>query len=172
MLTEDAFARLVAEDVKNRASADQSEYLRLPANRERWRDALRSLVDNLDSQIFDIQRQEKDEIEEIKQRSASRAEEQVSIVEAEASFEAKRKKIGRFRFHVENKLAEADRLIALGEEGMSGDMKLANFLTKAIDTHREMMIENDIEPTPLDTALWHALEGKWEFLDIDLDDLP
>jgi hypothetical protein len=172
MLNDDAFARLVAEDVKNRVSSDQSDYLRLPENQERWRKTLAALIENLNEQIEGIKRQESEEINSIKKMKLGKTAEQVSIVESEAGFEERRKKISRFRFHVENKLAEADRLIALGEDGLSGDMKLANLLTKAINTHREMMFEFDIEPTPLDTALWRVLEGKWEFLDIDPADLP
>ena len=45
------FVRLVAEDVKNRASETQQEYLHLVENRERWKRALISLINNLDEQI-------------------------------------------------------------------------------------------------------------------------
>jgi len=69
-------------------------------------------------------------------------------------------------------LAEADRLIALGEEGLDKELALAAFLSKAITAHREMMREHDLEPTDIDRALWAALEGKWDFGKVTEDSLP
>jgi len=53
-MNDDMFARLVAEDVKNRVSDTQREYLHLPQNRERWKRALLALVRNLEEQMRNI----------------------------------------------------------------------------------------------------------------------
>jgi hypothetical protein len=45
------------------------------------------------------------------------------------------------------------------------------FLRKAIKRHRELLAEYDLESTSIDEALWLALDGKWEFDNIDLSDL-
>ena len=64
-MNDEMFVRLVAEDVKNRTSETQQEYLHLVENRERWKRALISLVNNLDEQIKSLK--ECMEVEEVKQ---------------------------------------------------------------------------------------------------------
>ena len=54
MLSDDEFARLVAEDVKNKSSVEQRNYLKSPGVRDRWRRALYLLIDNLNSQVEQI----------------------------------------------------------------------------------------------------------------------
>jgi hypothetical protein len=50
-MNDDTFARLVAEEVKNRVTASQTDYLRLPENWDRWKRALIVLNGNLDAQL-------------------------------------------------------------------------------------------------------------------------
>ena len=148
-LNDDAFARLVAEDVKNRVTPDQSEYLRLPANQKRWREALAALINNLADQTSTLYAEEHKELS----RYDYLGDEAKAVrVEVTAAYDNKRKKIDRFRFHVEERLAEADRLIALGSEGLGEDLKLAGFLTKAIETHRKAL-----ELAPNDHLAWSNL---------------
>lgn len=170
-MNNDAFARLVAEDVKNRAHTHQREYLRLPENWERWREALVDLVDNLERQERNLDRQQQTE----EMRYEALGEDGLRLLaEASTQYDARRKKIGRFKFYVEARLDEVSRMIALGSEGAtSGDEKLqlVGFLRRSIEKHREMMQVYDLEPSPIDFALWRALDGKWEFDEINPEDV-
>ena len=58
-MNDEAFSRLVAEEVKNKATEAQKKYLAMPENLERWRRALQYLSSNLQDQIKEIDRQEK-----------------------------------------------------------------------------------------------------------------
>lgn len=168
MLSDDAFARLVAEDVKNKASVDQKNYLRSPDTRERWKRALYALVSNLDEQIGSVNDEEKADID--RYGSMGKAGKML-LFESSHNHVDRRKKIERFRFYVEQRLSEADRLIALGDEEISTDLSMTAFLQKAITTHRDKMDKYDMEPTVIDEALWAALEGRWVFGDIEDTDL-
>ncbi len=53
-MNDEVFAQLVAEDVKNKVTDSQRDYLMLPHNRERWKRALLVLSENLDNQIDNI----------------------------------------------------------------------------------------------------------------------
>ena len=53
-MNDENFAQLVSEDVKNKVSESQRDYLMLPQNRERWKRALLALSENLDNQIDNI----------------------------------------------------------------------------------------------------------------------
>lgn len=164
MLTDDAFARLVAEDVKNRVTHEQRDYLRLPENRERWRRGLVALIENLNDQIGDLERAED---RETKKYASLGKDGKRLLLESQMSFEERKKKVSRFRFYVEQRLAEVDRMTALGDEALEGDIRLASFLRKAIEAHRSFMVEWDMEATDIDEALWAALEGEWRFSDLE-----
>lgn len=168
MLSDDAFARLVAEDVKNKASIDQQNYLRSPEIRERWKKALYALLRNLDAQIVDIDREEAADNERY---SAMGKAGEMLLFESAHNHIEHRKKIERFRFYVEQRLSEADRLIALGSDDVSTDLSMTAFLQKAITMHRDKMEKYNMEPTVVDEALWASLEGKWVFGDIDDTDM-
>ena len=58
-MNDEAFSRLVAEEVKNKASEAQRKYLALPENLERWKRALQYLSSNLEEQIVEIDRRRK-----------------------------------------------------------------------------------------------------------------
>ena len=57
-MNDEAFSRLVAEEVKNKASEAQKKYLTMPENLERWKRALQYLATNLEEQIKEIDQQE------------------------------------------------------------------------------------------------------------------
>lgn len=165
---DEVFARLVAEEVKNKVSAEQADYLRLPENWVKWQRCLNTLIDNLDNQLDDIEEQE----EATTNRYRSLGEEGIKLMaEALSESESRRKKITRFRFHVEARLDEVTRMIALGSDQIDDRLKAVEFLRKAIDQHREMVLNYEFEPTPIDKALWAAKEGKWEFDSIVAEDV-
>ena len=58
-MLDETFARLVAEEVKNRVTQEQKDYLRLPENWTKWQHALVALCDNLHNQLSQLVDQEK-----------------------------------------------------------------------------------------------------------------
>ena len=163
-MQDETFARLVAEEVKNRVTDTQVDYLRLPENWGRWQRALLTLIENLNNQLVGIDEQEKVDAD----RYRSLGEHGITLIaESLSEHEARRKKITRFKFHVESKLDEVTRMIGLGTEAVDGEVKAVDFLRRAIERHRELNEQAMIDPTPIDLALWQALEGKWEFDTID-----
>lgn len=166
MLTNEAFARLVAEDVKNRVTDEQKKYLRLPENIDRWQRNLVALLDNLGGQLDDLNKRETVETERYEQLGDDGI---TLLAESQADIDQRRKRISRFRYHVENRLDEATRLIATAGTDLGGEMTA--FFQKAINQHRTLIGEADLDPTPIDRALWATLDGKWLFDDIDIDEV-
>lgn len=168
MMDDDAFARLVAEEVKNKVTSEQTEYLSLPENRDRWERALVALVENLDGQLADLQDREDRE----RSRYEALGKDGLKLIaEMLADVENRRKKILRFRHHVERRLEAVQRLAAGSSEEVAERARLVEFLRKAIEEHRAMMARANLEPTPIDRALWGALDGRWEFGEINLEAL-
>jgi len=170
-MNDDTFAKLVAEDVKNKVTPSNRKLLMRQENWDRWERALIALVENLNNQLEDI-----DSDAEADRERYSRIEDgHILLNEAMAAYESRKKKIERFRFHVENKLTDVSKMIATGtpiEDEIMGKMVL---LTNAIKKHRDLLHEYTIEATPIDRALWDALDGDWTFDSIkeeDLVDLP
>lgn len=159
-MNDEAFARLVAEEVKNRVASEQRDYLMLPENWGNWQRALVTLVENLRAQERDLDEREQREAERYRTLGDSGVK---MLAEVMAENENRRKKIARFRFHVENRLDEVTRMIALGTDEVDERLKVVEFLRRAIERHREMITAEDIEPTVIDLALWQALDGKWAF---------
>ncbi len=85
------------------------------------------------------------------------------ITDFKITADEKRTKVNRFRFYVQQRLAEAERMLALGEDSQDPDLKMADFLKRAIEEHQTLMAEYDFEPSPIDTALWQAVHGDWGF---------
>lgn len=167
-MQDETFARLVAEEVKNRVTTTQADYLRLPENWGRWQRALLVLIDNLNEQLAELDEQERSDAD----RYNSLGEHGVTLLaESISENESRRKKINRFKFHVESKLDEVTRMIGLGTDAVDDQVKAVDFLRRAIERHRQLNEEADIDPTPIDMALWEALDGKWDFDSIDLDEL-
>lgn len=168
IMNDDTFARVVAEDVKNRANGTQRDYLMLPENWSKWQRSLKTLEANLADQLVNIQDHEMNQISTYKALGKDGIK---LVAEAAAEFESRRKKIERFKFHVTNRLDEVARMIAMGTDAVDERLKTVDFLRRAIEQHRTMMTSYDLEPTPIDVALWATLEGRWEFDDLSEDDI-
>ena len=159
-MQDDAFARLVAEEVKNKVSEQQREYLRLPDNWGRWQRALLALIENLNSQIDEISDSEKNATE----RYSNLGEDGLRLItESMAEYEIRKKKISRFKFHVEARLDEVTRMISMGTDAVDERLKTVDLLRRAIERHREMIDEFDMDYSDVDEALWASLEGRWDF---------
>lgn len=162
-MNDDTFARLVAEEVKNKATRDQKAYLMLPENWARWQRALKILVGNLHNQLERIGESEKEAVEQYRHLG----DEGIKIItELNAGFADRRKKIERFAYYVEQKYDEVTRMILLGTEQVDERVGMIEFYRKAIQRHRELMNEYEMDPTAIDEALWASLDGKWDFDDI------
>lgn len=159
-MNDDAFARLVAEDVKNKTSRDQKTYLSLPENWGRWQRALKLLIENLNGQREQILDTETRTIEKYRHLG----DEGIRLtMELNASFEERRKKIERFTYYVEQKFDEVSRMIATGSDKADERLSMIEFYRKAISQHKELMTEYELDATSIDEALWSALDGKWAF---------
>jgi len=165
-MNDDAFARLVAEEIKNKVSPQQREYLNMPENWIRWQRAVKLLADNLDNQLQMIRVKEDEDTAPYRDLGQDGVK---MLAEMTAEFEARRKKIERFRYHVVNRLDEISRMIASGSEEIEERVKTVEFMRKAIERHRDLIKEYELEPTPIDVALWASLNGKWLFDDITED---
>lgn len=169
LLNDDAFARLVSEDVKNKISAQQRKILLEPRNWARWQKALLLLIDNLQSQVDDINA----DAEADKERYEALGEDGVVLAqEAELAYSLRRTKIERFMFHVNRRLDEVTKLIDTGSDdhikvATQNDAAQADFYRKAIIKHKNLLDEYDLEETAIDRALWDALDNRWTFESID-----
>lgn len=167
-MNDETFARLVAEEVKKKATRNQSDYLRLPENWTKWQRCLNILIDDLNNQLDDIEDQE----DAMTQRYRDLGEDGIALLaETISQYESQRKKISRFKFHVEARLDEVTRMIALGSDAVDDRLKTVEFLRRAIERHRELVLNYEFEPTPIDKALWSAIDGKWEFDNIMAEDI-
>lgn len=166
-MNDDAFARLIAEDVKNKISRSQREYLEMPSNLHRWQRGLIALVKNLDSQIDNLQQDEDDDVDRYRSLGADGSK---LLAEAVESYTAKKTKIKRFKFHVEKRLDEVSRMIEFSTDSNTA-LSLAEFLKAAILKHKELIEKFDIEPTNLDIALWAAaIENEWKFDHVEIEE--
>lgn len=157
------FAKMVAEEVKNKLSPKQRQILLDKENWERWRQNLAALLDNLDSQISTTEKSRVADIE----RYESFGDEGMELVEqANSSYDSKIKKISRFRFHVERRLNEVATMIETGEVSESTGWETVEFLKRGIAKHRSLLREYDLEETVIDRALWSLLDERWDFDDI------
>lgn len=169
LLNDDAFARLVSEDVKNKISAQQRKILLESRNWARWQKALLLLIDNLQSQVDDID----DDAEADKERYEALGEDGAVLAqEAELAYSSRKTKIERFMFHVNRRLDEVTKLIDTGSDDhiqamAQNDAAQAEFFRKAIVKHKDLLYEYDLEETAIDRALWDALDNRWTFESID-----
>jgi hypothetical protein len=165
VMSDDAFAKLVAEEVKNRVSSESRSYLLEKENWNRWRKALTALIDNLDGQIEDIY----DDIAADTERYSQIEDGSVLLSTALASYEMRKKKIERFRFYVQNRLAQVDKMIHTGVAIEEEPLVALLLLKRAIRMHKQLMFEQDLEDTDIDRALWATLDGKWLFDEVGND---
>lgn len=168
-MNNDAFARLVAEEVKNRVSQQQIDYLNMPDNWGRWHRALLALNKNLENQL---ERLEEDKQYDIARYSQLGEDGVRLLAEAIASYDDKIKRIERFKFHVENKIDYVTQKMALGINSYTpADMSQSEALLRnGIQRHMDLLQEFDMEPTEIDKALWALLEGKWLFDSVTVED--
>ena len=159
-LTDDAFAQLVAEEVKNKLSTGQREVLLKQSNWDKWLRALRILSENLLGQIESIQA----DAESDANRYAALGREGKKLAkEAENAYTNKLAKIERFKFHVDKRLSQVMEMIETGKPIDMNPFESANFYRRAIFKHRELMNTHDLEDTAIDRALWATLDNKWDF---------
>lgn len=162
-IDDQTFAKMVAEEVKNKLSPNQRRTLLDKENWERWRQNLVALLDNLDSQIEATERSRVADAE----RYETFGDEGLALIEqANASYDSRIKKISRFRFHVERRLNEVASMIETGEVSESSGWENVEFLKRGIAKHRALLREYDLEETVIDRALWSLLDERWDFDDI------
>ncbi len=167
-MDDQTFAKMVAEEVKNKLSPNQRKTLFLKENWERWRLNLVALLDNIDNQIQSTELSREADTE----RYGSFGNDGLILLEqANASYDARIKKISRFRFHVERRLNEVATMIDTGEVSQSSGWESVEFLKRGIAKHRAMLMEYDLEETDIDRALWALLDDSWEFDNIRPSDI-
>jgi len=167
-MTDDAFARLVAEEVKNKVSRSQRSVLMGKENWDKWKRALITLIESLQRQLDNIQEDE----EADKRRYADLGRDGEKLLSlALAEYRQRRSKIERFRFHVERRLDEVEEMIQTGQPIQVQADQNAILYENAIRKHKEMIENYDIEPTAIDMALWDALDGQWTFNKIRSDQI-
>jgi len=166
-MSDDMFAKLVAEEVKNRVSTEAREELFDKTNWDKWERALIALVQNLNSQLEKIEEDRQADTE----RYSAIDDGHKLLSESLAYYEKQSKKIERCRFHDENRLVQVSKMIATGSRVEDDVSKQIVMLKNAISKHREMMTQYDLEPTPIDNSLWDVLEGKWTFDNIKESDI-
>lgn len=158
-MNDDAFARLIAEDVKNNISAAQKEYLQMPSNLNRWHRGLIALNRNLEEQIQSIA---KDEEADIVRYINLGKDGELLLSQAMTHYSEKKSKITRFKFHVEKRLNEVSIKI---DSGDNGEPSYSEFLKLSILKHKELIEKLELEPTDIDKALWASIDGLWLFDD-------
>lgn len=158
-ITDDIFAKFVAEEVKNRVSAEVRETLFEPSNWDRWERALIALVENLNDQLQRID----EDIDADTERYTAIDGGEALLSEALAHYDKQKKKIERFRFHVMTRLGQVSKMIATGARFEDDMAKQIVLLKNGIKRHREMLEKFDLEDTAVDRALWDLLDGKWSF---------
>jgi hypothetical protein len=167
-LSDDAFARLVAEEVKNKVSRTQRNILLQKENWDKWRRALQSLLDHLNEQLTNIEGWEAADTERYE---AMGSDGMVLLASALAEYKSRKTKIDRFRFHVERRLDDVMQMISTGEAPEDDLSKHARLFENAIRKHKELLDRFDIEPNAIDLALWDALDGRWTFNEVKAADV-
>lgn len=167
-MNDDVFARLVAEEVKNKVSKSQRLALMEKQNWDRWKRALMALVESLQGQLDVIA----DDEEADRDRYAKLgADGQRLLAMATSEYAARKSKIERFKFHVERRLDEVEQMISTGRPLENDPLKNAILYENAIKKHKDMIEQYNIEPTPIDLALWDALDGQWTFNKVNPEDI-
>jgi hypothetical protein len=165
---DDAFARMVAEEVKNKTSLQEREELQNPEHWDRWKRALIALSDNLQRQIDSI---EADSESDQQRYSSLGAKGGKLTTEALRYYGEKATRIKRFKYHVDRRLDDVCLMIDTGETSNNDGWKEVDFYRRAIIAHKNLLEEFDLEDTAIDRSLWDCLDGKWTFGDINNDNL-
>ena len=167
-MNDDVFARLVAEEVKNKVSKSQRMALMEKQNWDRWRRALIALVDSLQGQLDTIADDEDADRERYRKLGVDG---QRLLAMAVSEYANRRSKIERFKFHVERRLDEVEQMIQTGKPLDNDPSKNAILYENAIKKHKDMIEQYNIEPTPIDLALWDSLDGEWTFNKVKPEDI-
>lgn len=167
-MNDDVFARLVAEEVKNKVSKSQRLALMEKPNWDRWRRALIALVQSLQGQLDSLEADEETDRERYEKLGVDG---QRLLTMAIAEYASRRSKIERFKFHVERRLDEVEQMISTGKPIENDPLKSAILYENAIKKHKDMIEQYNIEPTPIDQALWDALDGHWTFNKVKPEDI-
>jgi hypothetical protein len=167
-MDDQTFAKIVAEEVKNKLSPNKRKVLLAKENWERWRLNLVALIENLDAQI-ELTGKLRDE--DTARYESFGSDGMTLLGQANESYDTRIKKISRFRFHVERRLNEVASMIETGEVAQSSGWESVEFLKRGIIKHRAMLDEYDLEETIIDRALWALLDDRWEFDDIRPSDI-
>jgi hypothetical protein len=171
MISDDMFAYMVSEDVKNKLSPAQKATLMQKENWSKWQKCLIALIENLDGQLEDLDEDEDADMKRFSEIESRYGSKRNLVQQAQNSYASKKIKIERFKFHVSKKLDDVTRMIETGSLMESNGWEQVEFFKRAIYTHRKMLTENDMEPTSIDEALWASLQNKWEFDNIDTSSL-
>jgi len=167
-VTDDEFARMVAEEVKNKLSPVHKQILLDKDNWARWRDALIALSENLQEQIENIEA----DAESDRERFSSMGRDGVRLSkDANNHYDAKATRVRRFKFHVDKRLDEVSVMIETGSEIETDGWDKVEFLRRSIAHHRKLMREFDLEDTAIDRALWATLDNAWLFDSINENNL-
>ena len=146
------FEIIVSEDIKNKASDSDKDFLRLPENWELWRESLLYIIETVTEKISELEK----EIHELRKAYPD------FTVDPAALSASQLEKSMRFRFHAEKRLAEVDRLIHLGKDENRDD-SLLTFLRDAIAAHKKWNEDNGVVNSEGDDCLYAALDGEWKF---------
>ena len=168
MINDDAFARMVSEDVKKKISFSEKNVLMQPENWGRWKETLLVLIGNLERQIESLAMDSDTDAE--RYLSMGRNGERLAAA-ACRDYQFRIKKIDRFKFHVNRRLDAIMIMIETGEAKEENGWDRASFLESAILKHRSILREHGLEETSVDLALWDALDGNWGFDSIVEDDI-
>lgn len=167
-MNDDAFARMVAEEVKNKISPVHKKELMSRENWERWQEALIALSENLEEQIDEL---EWDAVADEKRYASMGKTGSRLATQSKNYYRNKIAKINRFKFHVDKRLDEVSVMIETGKVIQSDGWEKADFYKRAIIEHRNLMREFDLEDTSIDRALWATLDDKWTFDSVNNDNL-
>ncbi len=158
VMSDDSFARLVADDVKNKVTPGRRQTLHQPENWDRWKRALLALVQNLEEQLEDI---DIDAESDAKRYLAMGRDGQKLAKTAAEDYELRKARISKFLFHVNKRLDQVVAMIEGVETEVYDEWDTAEIYRRAIREHKRLMVVADLDPTPIDEALWDTLNHKW-----------
>lgn len=162
-ISDDAFAYMVAQEVKNKSSEEQRHFLEQAENLDRWVRCLNALLENINDQISEAT----EDMRRDEERYAGLGEDGLKLVtEAKIYYESKINKAERFRFFVVKRISEVESILFKQKSNHLDSEKMAVLHRDAIIAHRRYLATHDIETTHADDALYRALEGVWSFEDL------
>lgn len=166
-ISEDAFAHMVAQEVKNKASEEHRQFLMQPGNIERWLKTLNALLDNLNRQVEEAHAEMESDCDRYEKLGEDGV---VLLAEAKHYYEQKINKVEKFKFYVIKRISDVATISSQYKSGDVDNEKMLLMCKDAIIAHMRYLQEHDIETTPADEALYQALEGVWAFDQIPAPD--